>query len=155
MNPLIAAHLHLVLSHIPVAAIVFGAGLLGWGAWASSRDIQKAALGLFVLAALAAVPSYLTGEPAAATIKGLPGFSERILEQHQSAAGMALGGCVVVGLLALAGLVLFRGSALSVRFGLLMAAGVLLAGGLALRTAFLGGQIRHAEIRPAETQAEP
>jgi len=154
MNPVIAARIHLLLSHAPVAAILLGLGLLVLGVWASSRDIQKAALGVFVLGAVLAVASYLTGEPAAGAIKGLPGFSERILEQHQSAAGVALAGCIVLGIVALAGLILFRGRAIRGWFGMLLMAAALLAGGLTVRTAGLGGQIRHSEIRPYDAQAE-
>ena len=90
MNPVTAAHIHLFLCHVPVMAIVFGLGGLAFGLWRGSREIQKAALGMFIVAAVLAVPSYLTGEPASGTIKGLPGFSERILEQHQASAGVAL-----------------------------------------------------------------
>ncbi len=88
MNPVTTAHIHLILSHVPVMAVLFGLGLLAFGMWRESQDIQKAALGTFIAAALLAVPSYLTGEPASGTIKGLPGYSEHILERHQASAGL-------------------------------------------------------------------
>ena len=143
MNPVTTAHIHLVLSHVPVMAILFGLGLLAFGVWRGSQDIQKAALGTFVAAALLAVPSYLTGEPASGTIKGLPGFSEHILEQHQAAAGVAL-----------AGLIHFRGRAVAAWFVVLLLVGGLVVGVLMARTANLGGQIRHSEIRDYDPQTE-
>ena len=154
MNPVTAAHIHLILSHAPVAAIFFGFGLLAWGVWRGSGDIQKAALTLFVAAAVLAVPSYLTGEPGASAVKGLPGFSDHILEQHEAAAGVTLAGCVALGIVALAGLILFQGKTITTWFSAALLAGALLAGGLMTWTANLGGQIRHSEIRASETGAE-
>jgi uncharacterized membrane protein len=154
MNPVTAAHIHLVLCHVPIMAILFGLGWLAFGLWRGSREIQKAALGMFVVAAVLAVPSYLTGEPGAGAIKGLPGFSDRILEQHQAVAGVALAGCIALGIVALAGLILFRGRAVAGWFSLLLLAGALLVGGLMVWTANLGGQIRHSEIRAYDAQTE-
>lgn len=154
MNPVTAAHIHLFLCHVPVMAIVFGLGWLAFGLWRGSREIQKAALGMFIVAAVLAVPSYLTGEPASGTIKGLPGFSERILEQHQAAAGVALAGCIALGIVALAGLIYFRGRAVAGWFSVLLLVGALVVGVLIARTANLGGQVRHSEIRPYDAEAE-
>lgn len=154
MNPVTAAHFHLLLSHVPVMAIFFGLAMLALSWWRGSRDLQKAALGMFVLAALLAAPSYLTGEPAAGAIKGLPGFSDHLLEQHQAAAGVALAGCIVLGVVALAGLILFRGRVVASWLVTMLLTGALLVGILAARTANLGGQIRHPEIRPYDAPTE-
>jgi hypothetical protein len=150
MNPITAAHLHLLLSHVPVTVILMGAGWLAFGLWRQSREVQKAALAMFVVAALLAVPSYLTGEPASGAIKGMPGFSDRVLESHQAAAGVALGGCIALGIAALAGLVHYRGRTVVAWFSLLVLVGAIAVGGLVAWTAHLGGQIRHSEIRLEE-----
>lgn len=154
MNPTTAAHIHLVLCHVPVLAVLFGCGWLAFGMWRGSRDIQEAALVMFVAAAVLAVPLYLTGGKAAGVVKGLPGLSDHFLEQHQAAAGATLAGCIVLGIVALAGLVLFRGRIIAHWFGLLMLAGALVAGGLLIWTANLGGQIRHSEIRVYDAQTD-
>jgi uncharacterized membrane protein YGL010W len=154
MNPVTAAHIHLALCHVPVMAILFGLAWLAFGLWRGSRDIQKAALVMFVAAAILAVPLYLTGGIAAGVVKGLPGFSDHILEQHQAAAGVTLAGCIVLGIVALAGLIFFRGRAVTGWFGVLLLAGALVAGSLVIWTANLGGQIRHSEIRPFDAQTE-
>jgi hypothetical protein len=154
MNPVTAAHVHLALCHVPIMAILFGLGWLAFGVWRGSRDIQKAALAMFVMAAVLAVPLYLTGGTAAGVIKGLPGYSDHILEQHQAAAGVTLAGCIVLGIVALAGLILFRGRVVAGWFGVLLLAGALVVGGLIVWTANLGGQIRHSEIRPYDAQTE-
>ena len=154
MNPVTAAHLHLVLCHVPAMAILFGWGWLAYGVRRGSRDIQKAALSLFVLAAALAVPLYLTGQSAAGLVKGLPEYSDQLLEKHQAAAGITLAGCLVLGVVALAGLILFRGRAVTGWFGMFLLAGALLVGGLVIWTSNLGGQIRHSEIRSYDAQAE-
>lgn len=154
MNPVTAAHIHLALGHVPILAILFGFGWLAFGAGRRNRDIQRAALVMFVLAAILAVPLYLTGGPASGVLKGLPGFSDRVLEQHQAAAGVTLAGCIVLGLMALAGLILFRDRVVVGWYGVLLLAGALVAGTLVIWTANLGGQIRHSEIRPDNAPTE-
>jgi hypothetical protein len=154
MNPLTAAHFHLALCHVPIMAILFGMGWLAFGVWRRSLDIQKAALSMFVLAGVLAVPLYLTGGTAAGVVKGLPGFSDHILEQHQAAAGVTLAGCIVIGIAALAGLLVFRGRIIANWFGILLLAAALVVGGLVTWTANLGGQIRHSEIRAYDAQTD-
>ncbi len=154
MNPITAAHIHLALCHVPIMAILFGLGWLAFGVWRGSRDIQKAALVMFVVAAVLAVPLYLTGGTASGVVKGLPEFSDHILEQHQAAAGVTLASCIVLGILALAGLVFFHGKTVANWFGILLLAGALMVGGLVTWTANLGGQIRHSEIRAYDAQTE-
>ena len=143
-----ATHLHLMLNHIPVLGVAFGLGLLLFGLWRKSDELKKTALGVFILVALAGTPVYLTGEPAEDGVKGLPGVSKPITEQHEGAAGAAFTGVVVLGVVALAGLILFRrGRALPAWFSLSLLAVSLIVSGLMAWTANLGGQIRHSEIR--------
>ena len=154
MNPLTAAHLHLALGHVPVMAILFGLGWLAFGMWRGSRDIQQAALAMFVVAAVLVVPLYFAGGSASGVVKGLPGYSDRLLEQHQAAAGVTLAACLVLGFVALAGLIHFRGRAVAGWFNVLLLAGALVAGSLVIWTASLGGQVGHSEIRSGDVQSE-
>jgi hypothetical protein len=145
MNPV---HIHLVLSHAPTVTIVIGCGLIVLGALWNSQDLKRAALGVFLLGTLLVVPLYLTGDPAQDAVKGLPGISDRILDQHQAIAAIALAGSVFLGILAAAGLFLFRrGKVISRWFAWMMLTVSLAIGGLLGWTAYLGGQIRHSEIR--------
>ena len=144
-----ATHLHLLLNHVPVLGTVFGLGLLAFGMWRKSSELQKAALGVFVIAALVGVVAYLTGEPAEEGIEGLPGVSEVFIEQHENAAAIAFTGIVILGVVAL--LVLFvsrRGKMVPTSFAAIMLVGAMVVSVLMAWTANLGGQIRHTEIRP-------
>lgn len=145
MNP---AHLHIILNHIPVVGIPFGMSLLIWGFLRKSQEVKNAALLVFVAIALVTIPTYLTGKAAEDMVEDLPGVSENLIENHERAATIALVATSVLGALALLRLlVLSRFTAVGgpvTVLVLLLSLGV--AGWLA-RTANLGGQIRHSEIR--------
>jgi hypothetical protein len=143
-----ATHLHLLLNHLPVLGTLFGLGLLLFGIWRKSTELKKTSLGVLVLVALAAVPVYLTGEPAGDAVESLPGVSKPIMEQHEEAAGFAFTGSLALGGAALGGLIFFRnGRALPVWYGTSLLLACLIVGGLVVWSASLGGQIRHTEIR--------
>jgi MFS family permease len=145
MNP---THIHLMLNHAPVLGTLFGLCLLAFGLWRKSEDNKKAALGVFVLAALLSVPVYLTGEPAEDAVKGLPGVSKSIIEAHEAAATVALVGVSLVGMSAFGGLVIFRrGKSLPVWFGSAIIGTAIIVSGMMARAANLGGQVRHTEVR--------
>ncbi len=146
-------HLHLMLNHIPVLGTIFGLGLLVFGLWRKSVELKKTALGVFVIIALLTVPVYLTGDPAKDGVKLLPGISRPIIKQHENAAAIAFIGVVVLGVAALAGLLLFRrGKITPAWFTTLMLAAALIVSGLMAWTANVGGQIRHTEIRSSANQ---
>lgn len=143
-------HLHLLLNHVPVIGAIFALLLLAFGILKKSDDLKKASFGAFAIAALIAIPVYLTGEPAEGLIENLPGVSESVIERHEYAALLALIAIGVVGTIALVGLVLFRGNRkIPAWFSYLSLILALTAGGLMAWTANLGGQVRHSEIRAA------
>lgn len=142
-----AAHIHLLLNHVPVLGTVFGLLVLGYGYARDSREVMKAGLWLLVIVGVTGGLVYLTGEPAEGPVEDLAGVSEAVLERHEAAALWATIGAGLVGLAALAGLVRWRAADLPRRY-----AGAVLAltfglTGLMGWTANLGGQVRHAEIR--------
>jgi hypothetical protein len=144
-----AAHLHLILNHIPVLGTAFGLGLLTFAIWRKSEELKKTALGVFVLAALLTLPAYLTGEPAEGIVKTLPGISKPIIEQHEQAAGIAFTSVALLGAGALVGLFLSRRDRILPRwFGSTMVAASLTVAILMAWTANLGGQVHHTELRP-------
>jgi hypothetical protein len=143
-------HLHLALNHVPVLGTVFGLALFAYALWRKNNDIEKVALGVFVLAALLAIPTYFTGEPAEETIKSLPGVFESLIERHESAATIAFSALGVLGLISIVGLVAFRrGKLIPPWFASVTLAVAILVSGLMTWTANMGGKIRHSEIRPA------
>ncbi len=140
------AHVHLLLNHLPVIGTAFGLLVLAAGMIRKSPDLTKAALVVFVLMALIAVPTYLTGEPAEKVLQPFSGAARGMVETHEDMATIALGGIEVLGVLALLALVVGRRVA-PPRW--LLAVSLVVAVvicGLMAYTANLGGRIRHTEI---------
>ncbi len=140
-------HVHLMLNHLPVVGSFFAVMLLASAVWRRSDELIKVAFGAFVLIAVVTVPTYKTGDAAQMMVDDLPGVTMEAIRHHESAAQIS-GSCVmVVGLMALIGLILFRKKPASMKFAFLVLALSLVAAGTLAWTANLGGQVRHTEIR--------
>jgi len=141
------AHVHLMLTHVPVVGLGFSVVLLGLTRLKSSPELQRVSLGFFVLVGLVTLPVFFTGESAEELVDRLPGVSEALLEQHEAAGTLALIAVGELAALALGWLLLSRRVRPIPRwFGitlLLLAIGV---GGVMAWTANLAGTIRHTEI---------
>jgi uncharacterized membrane protein len=154
------AHIHLLLNHLPLVGTIFGVLLLLLALLRKSEELKRVSLGIFVLTALLALPVYFTGEPAEKVVEYLPGVEEPLIERHENTALFALLMAGGAGVVALAGLILFRRA--EKLPGWIVAATLVLSlatSGLMGWTANLGGQIRHTEVRdgftaPAETETE-
>lgn len=141
------AHWHLLLNHLPVLGTAFGTLVLLTALLKRSDELKRLSLGVFVLAALAAVPAYLTGEPAEGVIERLPNVAENLIERHEDWALISLVATGLTGALALVGWFAYRKTE---RLPQWLSAGALglalVTSGLMAWTANLGGQIRHPEI---------
>lgn len=141
-------HLHLLLNHFPVIGTIIGIALLLLGFVSKSDALKRASLAVFFVLALLTIVVYLTGEPAEERVEKSPGVSKAFIEEHEDAAIPALIAMEVTGCVAMIGLfVSFRASRFAnIGFATTMILSVLTFG-LMARTANIGGQIRHAEIR--------
>jgi uncharacterized membrane protein len=147
-----AGHLHLILNHFPVIGSVIVLLLLMLAVYGGSNDVARAALSLAVLVGVVSLVVYFTGEPAESLIERLPGFSEDLTERHEDAALVATILVGVTSVLALAVLATHRRGRSLPRRTIATATGIsLVACGALGYTAFLGGQIRHTEIRPGNS----
>ena len=149
-------HLHLILNHLPVMGVMFGFLILAWGFLRRAEEVKTLGLVFLVATAFAALPVYLTGEPAEEAVENLPGVSEQLIELHEDSALLSLVLAMATGALALAGLIFKRLSAGTGR--ILMFAVLFLSfvtGAFMARTANLGGEIRHTEIRQTTPNNDP
>ena len=141
-------HLHLAISHAPLFAALIGFVILILAVARRSPEMRWVAYGLFVAAALAGIPVFLSGEGSEEAIERLPGVSEALIDAHAAAAKVSLIGIELLGVLSLIAFGLERVRNLSLA-PLVLA--VLLASGIETAslgyTANLGGQIRHSEVR--------
>ena len=148
-----SAHIHLFLNHIPVLGTVFAVVLLAYALLKRSDEVIRIGLLILVFTGLTAIPVFLTGEPAEEIVEKFAGVSEAIIEQHESYAKFALVSAIVTGILAFLTF-LFSFWAERKATWLVIATFFLgaITGGWMLKTASLGGQIRHTEIASTQTQ---
>ena len=149
-----ATHLHLLLNHFPIIGTILGVGVMAYGYITSSDQVKKSALWTWFVMALIAIPVFLTGEPAEESIEGIAGVSEGLIEEHEEAATVAIWLMEALGLLSLVTLVLDKTKA-SLSKSLVLVSTVLglVVFGAMARTGYLGGQIRHSEIRSGAAAA--
>lgn len=155
-----AAHIHLILNHVPLLGTVFGFLLLAYAQFVHSagdgrNSLVRASLGVFVISGLAAGAVYLTGEEAEDIVENVAGVSEALIEPHEEVALYALIAALVLGGVALLGLVLFRKRALPTWLSTLVLILALSTTGIMGYTAYLGGQINHPEIRTDAGISQP
>jgi hypothetical protein len=98
-------HLHLLLNHIPVLGTIGALLLLVAGLWSKSDDIRRASLYGFVLIALLTIPVYLTGDPAKDAVRGLPGVTRALVEEHEAAALFGMISASITGVFALVAII--------------------------------------------------
>ena len=142
------AHWHLVLSHLPVLGVPFGAALFAVGLWRRNLTLERAGLITLVLAGVAAGLTYLTGESAEHAIENMAGRPESLIEPHEEAAFAGLIATGILACLAAVALWLMRREKLGPAMGWAMMA---LAVGVSLTMAWvamLGGRIAHPEVLP-------
>jgi uncharacterized membrane protein len=150
------AHIHLALNHIPVLGTMFGLSLLAYAMLRRNDLLKKAACNVFVAVALLALPVYFTGEPAEEVVESTAGISKAAIDAHEQSALLSLVGVELLGVVGLIGLfAAARGRPVSSRvtgtaFALSLATAALMA-----RTANLGGQIHHEEIRAGAPASAP
>jgi uncharacterized membrane protein len=153
-------HIHLLLNHIPTVGFVIALGLFLTSLASKSDDLKRASLVLFVLIGLLTIPTYVSGNSAAEAIcAGAPkapacddpGLSKALIETHEGVALFAFAAIVLTAAFAWLGLWQFRRMSRPQNWTLAVILVLsLFAFTLVVRTANIGGEIRHPEIR--ETQ---
>lgn len=138
------AHLHLILTHIPIVGMPLTFFLLLWGQWRSSREIEKTAFFAFGLLACLTVWVNSTGEGAETVLKALPDYPRPWVHQHEAMADKASVATVLTGLLSF---VAFFKKESSKKLAAVVLCCALASSFLLVLTGALGGQIRHVEIR--------
>ena len=145
------AHLHLLVNHLPVIGSIFAILLLVWSLARKNTEMARAALGLSVIAAIAGLAAYFTGEPAEHMAEEIAGVSKSAIHTHEESAELAtvlLGG---YGVFALAALIYLRKRTIEFPRKLVTLALLLsfVPAGAMGWTANQGGKIRHPEITQA------
>jgi uncharacterized membrane protein len=163
-------HLHLLLNHVPTVGTIVALAFLLLAFAKRSDDLMRASLAVVFGIALVSLPAYMTGYAAQNLLKDRPGISTDLIDEHQSAALLALMVMEATGVVAWYGLWrgrrpsgLARGSSNATADGSRgrprwNAAVVVLLSVLTIAlmasAANLGGQITHPEIVSGEQAPE-
>ena len=147
------AHIHLLLTHIPITGTIIGVGILVYGLYANNDSIKKVALVTFILMAMITIPVFLSGEEAEEVVENITGISEDIIEEHEEFAEKAIWFMGLSGIFSLISLFAIIKKLSFARATTIVALiSSLLTAGFFVRVGFLGGQIQHSEIRANNTE---
>ncbi len=146
------AHFHLLVNHVAFFALIFGALILlvnlKWG----GREVFLISVGLFVIAGVFTFIAHESGEIAEHAIKGLLSEADKaIFETHEDASKFAnLAGYLTTAVALIATWIAFKKPArlTLARVALLIVS--VWACTVFARVAYLGGLIRHTEIRTTQ-----
>ena len=144
-----AAHLHLLVNHLPILGSFLAAPLLVLALLRRHEPgTLYGAVFLVLAAGIGAIAADQTGEGAEESVEDLPGVSEHLIHEHEEAAEVAMVLALVTAAIGIGATVV------TARSGKVhpLATGILLSATLATSAAmanvgWAGGQIRHTEIR--------
>lgn len=142
-----SVQMHLALTHVPVILSFVGLLMLMVAFVIKNPTLTKTSYVVLLVAGVAAIPVFFSGEGTEEAIENLPGVSEAIIEKHEEVAKLAMISIAAAGLFALAALFSFRWQVATRVFKMVVLLLAVTSGGLMAQTAHLGGQIRHTEIR--------
>ena len=152
-----SAHLHLILSHIPVIGIPLVLLIFFISLLKKSPAIFIAGCWILLLTSITAIFVYNSGSPAHEIAETYPHFNRPAFESHRDLAPYTLLSCLFSGFLALVSLLFnqFRGQV--IRFMVILTILSVLASTVLLSlSANLGGRIMHQEINaPQPANLDP
>ncbi len=113
----------------------------------SSDVLKKTAMVGFFIAALVAIPVFLTGEPAEESVEKIAGTLKSTIEEHEESAEISIWLVEIMGAVSLLTFLLAHKSN-SINKGLLTFLFILslVSAGSISYTGYLGGKIRHTEL---------
>ena len=150
-----STHVHLILNHFPIVGTLIGTLFLLFGVWKKNNSIQQISLATIFLMALFSIPVFLTGEPAEESVEKLPGVIKSLIEEHEEASQIAFWVMMVAGLFSLVGFAMqFMQNKMAKTFVMVTLLMSIITSGLMARAGYLGGQIRHSEIRGNQTAVQ-
>lgn len=154
-----AVHIHLMITHVPILATIFSLLILIWGVVRSDSKYQMLAMTGFIIAGIFSLVALNTGEGAEEAVEHLAGVTRGVIHTHEEAAEVANWIAMLLGVVSIGGFVIqkVKPALMKTYVFLVLLAGLVSSGAFSY-VGYLGGQVRHTEIRSqtaasAETQA--
>ena len=142
-----SVQMHLALTHVPVILSFVGLVMLAVALLMKNVTLTKTSYIILLLAGVAAIPVFLTGEGTEEAVERLPGISEAVIEKHEDVAKLAMISIAAAGFVSMIALLVYKWAVAARMARILVLLLAVTSGGLMAQTAHLGGQIRHTEIR--------
>ena len=144
------SHIHIVLNHFPTIGTLFGLALLVYALWTKDQKLQIVSFVIFMVMAVLAIPTFITGGAASEAIRKRPDLNPAMVDLHRSAAIVATSVLFLTGTFAWLALWQYRRFQALSQWNLWTVAGLsVLTLALMLQVGTLGGEISHPEIRAA------
>lgn len=144
-----AAHLHLILNHVPVIGTAITLFVLFIGIIKKSDDVKKVSVLILILTALITIPVYVTGNNAEGKIEGnYEDVDESFIEQHEDFAYYSFIVMNIAGAIAIVAMFLYKKPKLLPNsFSYFLFALLIVVLSMMGYTANLGSKIHHPEVR--------
>lgn len=151
-----AAHVHLMLNHLPFAGILIGIPILLVAWWRKSDTLARTGMFVILLSGIVTIPTFLTGEPAEEIIEHLPGISEKLIKIHEESAETTIWLVAAAAIGALISLIIaFKKKSMPMRAIPAVTVLAICAMGFLAWTSNLGGEISHPEVRKDKMVTAP
>lgn len=141
-----AAHLHLIVNHLPIFTTLIGIAVLAWGMIKKNDSIRNIAFVLFLIGAVGSYVAMETGESAEEVVEEIATVDHDSIHDHEEAAELSMWFAVLMGFLSVGAL---ASKKLNLRFEMGLHVTILftaiLTAGVLMYVAYEGGKIRHPE----------
>ncbi|HLP54242.1 MAG TPA: hypothetical protein VK151_04400 [Fluviicola sp.] len=140
-------HVHLLINHMPIFGVLFGAIVLALGIWSKSTTTKLSSYVLFFVSALSGLIAYVTGEGAEEAVENIPGIAREMLDQHEEIALYTLVVMIILGAVSILGTFMtVRKPETTNAFAWIILFLSFIVFSIAAKTGYVGGQIRHTEV---------
>lgn len=142
------AHIHMLVNHFPIIGLFFGLGVLLFGVVKKNLTLKSTAYVMLIICVIFGQLAMMTGGKAEHFVEDLPGFTHKIIHEHEEAAEAFMIPMYILGLVSIVGLYA-QSKKLSFEKWISYLALVLgvVCIFLSKNAGTTGGEIRHTEIR--------
>ena len=136
-----------MLTHFPIVGTIIGICILIYGLFKNNEEIKKVALTIFIVMGIIIIPTYFTGEWSKLIVEKLPEISDDFIKSHEA---VAIQSIFLMGILTVVSI--FNLLAITKKLKLVKIVTIItllisiITFGFFIKTAKLGGEIRHSEI---------
>lgn len=151
---MIPVEAHLFLNHVPIVGLIFGLVFVTVGIVRTSAAALRVGLQTFVVVGLTALPVGASGLVSAKVLAGAPWLDAGAVAGHQLAGIVTVALFIGLAVFSSAALFALRNTGAVPRWAARTVLALAIAGvGATLWTAYLGGALRHNELRGTSTSS--